>query len=47
MLVNLIKGLQFSSLGWLHVTFLIIYPVRNNASLLYSGVRFYNNSGGV
>ena len=24
-----------------------IYPVRNNASLLCSGVRFYNNSGGV
>ena len=23
-----------------------IYPVRNNASLLCSGVRFYNNSGG-
>jgi hypothetical protein len=24
-----------------------IYPVRNNAPLLCSGVRFYNNSGGV
>jgi len=23
------------------------YPVRNNAPLLYGGVRFYNNSGGV
>jgi acyl-CoA synthetase (AMP-forming)/AMP-acid ligase II len=25
----------------------IVYPVRNNAPLLCSGVRFYNNSGGV
>jgi hypothetical protein len=24
-----------------------IYPVRNNVPLLCSGVRFYNNSGGV
>ena len=24
-----------------------IYPVRNNAPLLCSGVGFYNNSGGV
>jgi len=25
----------------------MVYPVRNNAPLLCSGVRFYNNSGGV
>jgi hypothetical protein len=24
-----------------------LYPVRNNAPLLCSGVRFYDNSGGV
>jgi hypothetical protein len=26
---------------------LFVHPVRNNAPLLYGGVRFYNSSGGI